>query len=116
MDLPELLARLAEPDARVLTLLGPGGVGKSALAHALLRHGAMLDAEDLRWIALEDLSDATQVPARIARELGAKVGGRGDGWAEAVAALRERGACSWPPPAGRRRATRCRPRIRPWRR
>lgn len=88
--LAELIALLGEQRCRLVTLLGPGGVGKSALALALLRHGDLLACDGLHWIALEDLADATALPLRIARELGVRVGARGDGWDEVLAALRDR--------------------------
>jgi predicted ATPase len=88
--LAELVALLGERRCRLLTLLGPGGVGKSALALAVLRHDALLDADALHWIALEDLQEASLVTLRVAREIGARVGVHGDGWDEVVASLHGR--------------------------
>ena len=87
-ELAEVQALLRERNCRLVTLLGPGGVGKSALALALLRQAGALEIDRMHWIALEDLLDAAQVPLRIAREVGAKVGPRSDGWDESVLALR----------------------------
>ncbi|GCL63657.1 ATP-binding protein [Pseudaquabacterium pictum] len=56
--------RLATPGCRVLTLLGPPGVGKSALARALLASLAGT------WVPLEDLTGTEAVPARIAGACG----------------------------------------------
>lgn len=89
-ELAEAVALLGDRRCRVLTLLGPGGVGKSALALALLRQPQRLDADGLHWIALEDLADAAAVPLRLTRELGVAVGARSDGWDEALAALHDR--------------------------
>lgn len=89
-ELAELQALLRERRCRLLTLLGPGGVGKSALALTLLQRPGALEADSVHWIALEDLQHTTQVPLRIARELGAKVGPCSDGWDECLAALRGR--------------------------
>jgi predicted ATPase/DNA-binding SARP family transcriptional activator len=86
----ELGALLGEPGCRLLTLLGPGGIGKSALALALLRDGALPGGPAAAWIALEDLGSADQVGARVARELGIAVGPRSSGDAEVTAALAAR--------------------------
>lgn len=48
-ELAQLQSLLREPRCRLLTVLGPGGVGKSALALALLRRGTTLDADGLHW-------------------------------------------------------------------
>ena len=85
-DLLALRALLDDRRTRLVTVTGPGGVGKSALALALLREGGV-DADSMLWVALEDLSDLAQVPLRIARELGVPASAAGDGWAEVRTAL-----------------------------
>jgi hypothetical protein len=89
-ELAELQALLRERNCRLVTLLGPGGVGKSTLALALLRQAEALQVDAVLWIALEDVQQAAQVPLRIARETGAKLGPQSGGWDESVAALRDR--------------------------
>jgi tetratricopeptide (TPR) repeat protein len=89
-ELAEAIALLGERRCRLLTVVGPGGVGKSALALELLRRPVAVEAEGVRWVALEDLDAVEAVPLRLARELGARVGPRGDGWSEAIAALHGR--------------------------
>lgn len=91
-ELAELQVLLRERGCRLVTLLGPGGVGKSALALAILRQAGALEMDGVHWIALEDLQQAAQVPLRIAREVGARVGPRSDGWDESVAVLHGRQA------------------------
>ena len=88
-DLLALRALLDDRRTRLVTVTGPGGVGKSALALALLREGGV-DADGMLWVALEDLSDLAQVPLRIARELGVPASAAGDGWAEVRTALGRR--------------------------
>jgi predicted ATPase len=58
--------------ARVVTLVGPGGVGKSRLA---LRVATELATEPdfvdgTAFVVLEDLADASRVPSRVANALG----------------------------------------------
>ncbi len=84
----EGLAMLQEPGCCVLTLTGPGGVGKSALALALFRDAAAADGA--HWVALEDLVDVAQVLPRAARELGLSLPAGSDGLAEVAARLRGR--------------------------
>lgn len=85
-ELAEAHALLARPACRLLTLLGPGGIGKSRLARAL----AGLEAADAGgptprfpggrfWVDLQDLAHAPALLPRLARLLG-------------IAALREDGA------------------------
>src|SRR6185503_18038172 len=78
-ELQQALALLRERDCRLLTITGPGGIGKSTVALALLQHGPA-DADECIWVALEDLERDEQVLARLARELGVSVAAAGDAW------------------------------------
>jgi predicted ATPase/DNA-binding SARP family transcriptional activator len=67
-EIDVLLDALARPDARVVLVTGPGGVGKSTLLKATLRQWR--SAVPPCWLALDDLRDAAQAQARLAVELG----------------------------------------------
>ncbi|HET9206369.1 MAG TPA: AAA family ATPase, partial [Burkholderiaceae bacterium] len=83
-ELQQALALLHERDCRLLTITGPGGIGKSSVALELLQRG-VADADACVWVALEDLERDEQVMLRLARELGVAVAAQGDA-AQAVGA------------------------------
>lgn len=68
-ELEQLAALLSRSECRVLTVVGPGGVGKSSLLKRALRGLAPQFADGIVWIALDDLHEMAQVLARIAAEL-----------------------------------------------
>jgi len=71
-EVAEVSAMLVDPDVRVLTLVGPGGVGKTRLALELAQlHGGNF-ADGALFVGLEKLDD----PGLIATELVAALGRR----------------------------------------
>jgi predicted ATPase len=89
-DLAELRRLLADPACRLVTVCGPGGVGKTrfVLQAAMdaadgFRHGAA-------FVPLNVLSDAEPLVATIAERLGLPLSGRGDAKLELLAYLREK--------------------------
>jgi predicted ATPase/DNA-binding SARP family transcriptional activator len=88
-ELQQALALLHERECRLLTITGPGGIGKSTVALALLQRG-LADADACVWVALEDLERDEQVLARLARELGVTVAAAGDAWDAIGARLADR--------------------------
>lgn len=68
-ELVELARLLAQPDCRALTVLGPGGAGKSRLAQQVLAGPAAGFEPGWCWIALEDAVDVDGALARIAQRL-----------------------------------------------
>jgi predicted ATPase/DNA-binding CsgD family transcriptional regulator len=68
-ELAALTSLVHQPDVRLLTLVGPGGVGKTRLA---LEVAAAVDdefADGIALVPLAPVSDHTQVPAAVAQAL-----------------------------------------------
>jgi predicted ATPase/DNA-binding SARP family transcriptional activator len=63
--IPEFLAR-----SRLLTLVGPGGAGKTRLAVAAARQAAARHRDGVWFVPLAGVTDATRIPAAVAGALG----------------------------------------------
>ncbi len=70
LELAEAQALLARPEARCLTLLGSGGIGKSRLAQQLSLRCAALFPGGVRWVEQQDTSTLAAALARLALALG----------------------------------------------
>ncbi len=68
-ELAELASLLGQAECRLLTITGPGGMGKSRLVKHAVREVAQRYADGVSWIALDDLTDVVQIAPRIAAEL-----------------------------------------------
>lgn len=75
-ELADLTTALRRQETRLLTVIGPGGVGKTSLA---LQTAAMLPSafrEGVAFVPLAALADPRLIPSAIALALGLSVGGR----------------------------------------
>jgi DNA-binding SARP family transcriptional activator/predicted ATPase len=68
-ELAELSLLLQQPDCRLITILGPGGAGKSSLARRLLAREAPRFPDGAVWVELQDLESVPPVLARLAEKL-----------------------------------------------
>jgi len=80
IELAQLREWLLHEACRVVTITGPGGVGKSSLARAALQALAPAFSECAWWLPLDDLSDAEQLPARLAALLAIELKGHVSPW------------------------------------
>jgi predicted ATPase/DNA-binding winged helix-turn-helix (wHTH) protein len=83
-DLAQALQALAP--GRVLSLVGPGGIGKTRLARAVAAAAAPRFADGVLFVELAPLADARTLPAAVAQGLGLGPGGGTE--AAVLAALR----------------------------
>lgn len=63
-------------DVRLVTLLGPGGVGKTRLAQEVTRSAAPAFAHGARFVPLDSVRDPDLVPAAVAHALGFQESGQ----------------------------------------
>jgi predicted ATPase len=78
-DLESLSEWLADPEVRLITLTGPGGVGKTRLLLELARRGEPDHADGAVFVRLEQLTDPALVAAEIASALSRRDGTDGLG-------------------------------------
>jgi len=88
------LRRLAElfgsGQARLVTIVGPGGIGKTRLAQHAIADLAGRFADGAHFVSLEDAHDADALLARIAQAAGSPLRGSASALDQVSSALRER--------------------------
>lgn len=89
-ELGELAEQLAAPSCRLLTLVGPGGIGKTRLAGELASQNAHRYAAGAALVLLASASTPAQIPAAIAAALGVQLPATGDSWSNLAGLLADR--------------------------
>ncbi|MEZ4640316.1 MAG: BTAD domain-containing putative transcriptional regulator [Caldilineaceae bacterium] len=69
-ELAQIAALLADPSVRLLTVLGPGGIGKSTLALSAGSAATSHFADGVWFVPLADLGSPEEVPSRVLSILG----------------------------------------------
>ena len=90
VELRRIASLLAQDDCRLLCVIGPGGVGKTRLAQRAIHEFAPRFSDGATFVALEDISSATELGGRLARELGVSLAGSDEPLDQVIKFLRER--------------------------
>ena len=74
-ELSEIVVRLTKPDCRLLTLVGPGGIGKTRLAAAVVQQiiddpGSSIFRDGAYFVPLENVQKSSLIAAAVAEALG----------------------------------------------
>lgn len=77
-ELAALNRLLDDPSARLITLHGMGGVGKTRLAHALATDAQRRFADGVVWVGLDEAQSPDALPAALAGALGRGIPPHGD--------------------------------------
>lgn len=87
VELREISRLLAEPTCRLLTLVGPGGIGKTRLALALAAARQAAFRDGAHFVSLASVAAPEVIAATLAEKLGATLSGAADPQAQLLAHL-----------------------------
>ncbi|CAG0949569.1 Putative HTH-type transcriptional regulator [Burkholderiales bacterium] len=90
VELGRIAELLARDECRLLSLIGPGGVGKTRLAQRAVRDLAPGYADGATFVPLEDVASSGEFGGRLAREIGVDLVGSAEPLDQVVRFLRER--------------------------
>jgi predicted ATPase/transcriptional regulator with XRE-family HTH domain len=74
-DVKEVVGHLLDPGVRLLTLVGPGGVGKTRLAIEAASNAAASFPDGVGFVELTEVGDPARFAPAVARALGLREGG-----------------------------------------
>jgi predicted ATPase/DNA-binding SARP family transcriptional activator/tetratricopeptide (TPR) repeat protein len=89
-ELAEVGGLLADPGCRLLTLVGPGGIGKTRLALAAAHAQASLFADGAGFVSLASLTSSQYLIPTVASGLGLSVSAATEPQAQLISQLRDR--------------------------
>jgi predicted ATPase/DNA-binding SARP family transcriptional activator/tetratricopeptide (TPR) repeat protein len=89
-DLDYISKQLSDPECRLLTLLGPGGIGKTRLALEAARDQVGITADGVFFVPLVSVNSREQIPSAIADALGLVFSERGDPQTQLLEYLRQK--------------------------
>jgi predicted ATPase/transcriptional regulator with XRE-family HTH domain len=89
-ELTEIATILGDPGCHLLTLLGPGGIGKTRLALEVAATHTTAFADGVAFVALASVSTPNQIVSTITDTLGLSFAGHSDATADLLGYLRER--------------------------
>ena len=77
-ELRDLCSALDQPDCRLLTVLGPGGIGKSRIGLQVGVERLAVHTDGVFWVELASLIDGSQLIDSVGASIGCKFSGRAD--------------------------------------
>jgi predicted ATPase len=81
---------MSQDDCRLLSLIGPGGVGKTRLAQRAMRELAPGYSDGVAFVSLEDVASPDELGGRLAREIGVGLAGSAEPLDQVIKFLRSR--------------------------